>query len=95
MTAPERGELFSKVIPEWNKAVAELFKHDWPNMAILGNEAPHLHAHLIPRYHSPRHAYGIEFIDPNPKGNYAPYPKQEIALDVLLRIKEDMKEKLP
>ncbi len=94
MNAPERGELFSKIIPAWNNAVAELFKHDWPNVAILGNEAPHLHAHLIPRYRSPRNFYGIEFIDPNPKGNYSPYPKKKIDLEILLQIKEEMQAQL-
>ncbi len=53
-----------------------------------------MHAHLIPRYHSPRLVHGIEFVDPNPKGNYAPYPKKELDLAILLRIKEDIKAKL-
>lgn len=54
MNETEREELFSKILPDWNRAVALLLQHDWPNLAILGNTFPHLHAHLIPRYHTPR-----------------------------------------
>ena len=91
MTARERDELFDVVIPAWNNAVAKLFKHDWPNVACLGNTAPHLHWHLIPRYNSPRIINGIEFTDPNPTGNYAPYPKKTLPLELILEIKKDMK----
>jgi len=87
-------ELFGKVIPDWNKAVYELFQHDRPNLAILGNEATHLHAHLIPRYNTSREFQRITFTDPNPTGNYAPYPKQKIELDILLQIRDKIKEKL-
>lgn len=90
----ELVELFGDVIPSWNQAVQQLFQHDRPNLAILGNEAPHLHAHLIPRYNTPRTFYNITFIDPNPTGNYAPYPKQKIELDILLQIRDAVKEKL-
>jgi len=94
---PEEGqELFGTIVPAWNKAIKTLFNHDWPNVAILGNEWRHLHAHLIPRYFSSRTAYGIEFIDPRPKGNYAPYNehKKEVPLEIFLRIKDDIKSKL-
>src|SRR3989338_8035672 len=87
-------ELFGNIIPAWNKAVHQLFQHDRPNVAILGNEAPHLHAHLVPRYNTPRFYYGITFRDPNPNGNYSPYPKQKIELETLLKIKEEIKQKL-
>ncbi len=90
----ELVELFETIIPAWDRAVYRLFQHDRPNVAILGNEAPHLHAHLIPRYNAPRFYFGIDFVDPNPKGNYAPYPKRKIELDILLIIKEAIKERL-
>ena len=94
MTTRECNELFSLVIPSWHRAISELFGKSRPNVAILGNEWPHLHAHLIPRFHDTKHFYKIDFIDPNPKGNYSPHPKKEISLDILLRIKEDIKEAL-
>jgi len=94
MSFAEREELFSTILPDWDKSVSELFNHDWANVAILGNTTPHLHVHLIPRYHSPITVAGIEFIDPNPQGNYAPYPKKSLPLEFLLKIKEDITEKL-
>jgi|SRR3989338_508735 len=90
----ELVELFGDIIPNWNLAVQQLFQHDRPNLAILGNEASHLHAHLIPRYNTPRTFYNITFTDPNPTGNYAPYPKQKIELDTLLYIRDSIKEKI-
>ncbi len=94
MNELERNELFGKVIPEWESAVKELFNHDWSNVASLGNTSPHLHWHLIPRFNSPRKLNDIEFVAPNPKGNYAPYPKKELPLEMLLKIRDDFKEKL-
>lgn len=91
MNKSERDELFDAVIPAWDKAVAKLFTHDWPNIACLGNTAPHLHFHLIPRYHSARNIDGFEFVDPNPSGNYSPYIKKALPLEFLLKIKEDIK----
>ena len=53
MTLAEGAELFQTIIPSWDNAIKNLFNHDWPNVAIFGNEAPlHLHAHLIPRYNT-------------------------------------------
>ncbi len=84
-------ELFGFVIPEWNHAVSKLFNHDLPNVAFLGNRTPHLHAQLIPRYKSPREFCKINFTDPRPGGNFAPYPKKEIPLEMLLQIKTEIK----
>lgn len=94
MNPEERNELFAIVIPEWDSAVKQLFSHDIANLACLCNEANHLHWHLIPRYNSPRQLHEIDFIDPNPKGNYSPYPKIKIQNEVLLKIKEDIASKL-
>ena len=94
METIEAEELFSIVIPEWHKAVSRLFGDSRPNVAILGNDWPHLHAHLIPRFTYTKQFYGMDFTDPNPKGNYSPYPKREIYLDVLLTIKEDIKREI-
>ena len=90
----EAKELFLVVIPRWYKAVSELFGKSRPNVAILGNEWPHLHAHLIPRFQETKYYYDIKFVDPNPNGNYSPYPKREINLDVLLRIKKDIRREI-
>ncbi|MCR4284650.1 MAG: hypothetical protein NUV97_01235 [archaeon] len=87
-------ELFEVVIPDWERATRELFRHDRSNVAILGNEAPHLHAHLIPRYQTSRTFAGIDFVDPNPRGNYAPYPKVGLDEAVVFQIRDLMKGKL-
>jgi hypothetical protein len=94
MNIEESKELFSIVIPSWYDAVCSLFGKSRPNIAILGNEWPHLHAHFIPRFLDTKHFYGIDFTDPNPKGNYSPYPKKEISLEVLLKIRKDIEDKL-
>ena len=90
MTPSECCELLYTIIPEWHRSVIELYKCDRPNIAISGNTWNHLHCHLIPRYNSKRSFEGIDFIDPNPKGNYSPYPKKEISLDILHKIKQDI-----
>ncbi|MBI4152268.1 hypothetical protein HY495_01035 [Candidatus Woesearchaeota archaeon] len=94
MEPAEAKELFSTVVPEWHRTVSKLFGVSRPNVAILGNEWPHLHAHLISRFQNTKHFYGIDFIDPNPTGNYSPYPKREISVDLLLRIKKDIQREL-
>lgn len=92
MKAEETEEVFGVMIPAWDLAITELYQHDWPNVTILGNSTPHLHAHFIPRYKTSRTIHGIEFIDPNPNCNYAPYPKKELPLETLLQIKEEIQK---
>jgi diadenosine tetraphosphate (Ap4A) HIT family hydrolase len=94
INSTEADELFLIVIPSWHKAVTKLFGESLPNVAIFGNQWPHLHAHLIPRFKEKKHFYDIDFIDPNPKGNYSPYPKKEITLDILLKIKKGIQGKI-
>lgn len=94
MEGEESSELFSIIIPAWHKSVSGLFGQSRPNVAILGNDWNHLHVHLIPRFEGRKTFYEIDFIDPNPQGNYAPYPKKEIPLDVLLKIRDDIRNNL-
>ena len=94
MGSDEAIELFRTIVPYWDNAVRQLFQHDRPNVSILGNDWNHLHAHLIPRYNSPRLVHGIEFIDPNPNGNYAPYDKLKLKEPDLFAIRDDLKRLL-
>ena len=95
MNLQESSELLV-IIHDWGYALHSLFGGGfWPNLAILGNETPHLHAHLIPRHRKPIEAHGIRFEDPNPNGNYAPYPKIDLPLETLMKIKSDIGQKLP
>jgi diadenosine tetraphosphate (Ap4A) HIT family hydrolase len=88
-------ELFQVVIPDWFKAVSKLYKADWPNVAFLGNDWRHLHFHLIPRYWQKHNFFGIEFEDPQPTKNYAPYPKRALGEDILQQIKQQIQETIP
>ena len=94
ITPAETQELFSTIIPQWNKAVSELYGKQRPNVAIFGNTTPILQAHLIPRFFDIRRFYGIDFEDPNPTGNYSPYKKIKLPLETLLEIKGDIQGKL-
>lgn len=87
----ESSELMHTIIPLWHKTIQELYGECRPNFAIFGNEWNHLHAHLIPRHQTPKQFYNIQFLDPNPEGNYSPYPKKGLSLDILLDIKENIK----
>jgi diadenosine tetraphosphate (Ap4A) HIT family hydrolase len=94
MTTSEREELFDIVLPHWEMAMERNYGKFKTNFAFFGNDTPHLHAHFIPRFNEVKRFYELEFIDPNPTGNYAPYPKREVSLEVLMRIKEDLKRSL-
>lgn len=95
MNPAETKELFEVVLPAWEKALKIVSNPDWTNAACLGNTSPHLHWHFIPRYNSPRQFDGFEFIDPNPKGNYAPYPKKELPTGLLMHIKTELTNNIP
>ncbi|PIN69128.1 hypothetical protein COV93_06790 [Candidatus Woesearchaeota archaeon CG11_big_fil_rev_8_21_14_0_20_43_8] len=92
MDPVERDELFGLIIPAWDSAIKRLYNHDWPNVACLGNTVRHLHWHLIPRYHSVRNFHGIDFIDPRPDANYAPYEKKDLGHDIIIGIKDEIKK---
>lgn len=94
MTTDERDELFDFIIPQWEKAANNLFKMDRPNVSCLGNEAPHLHWHLIPRYHSPREVEGHTFFDPRPNANWSPYDKFKMDEEFLMKMKSKIKSEI-
>lgn len=94
MTFDERNELYGEIIPLWWDAVQELFGSIRPNISCLGNEAPHLHYHLIPRYDQLVKFQGINFEDVNQGRNYAPYEKKSVGANVLFDIRDALKSKL-
>ncbi len=88
----ERDELFDDVEKQWFKAANELYGVKLSNLDFLANTWRHLHAHFIPRYDgSEFEKYGIMFQDPNPKGNYSPYEKRKIPEEILMQIKDDIR----
>jgi len=94
MNTDEARELFGVIVPSWFKALRALYQPDWPNVAILGNDWQHLHAHLIPRYWNPKLVHGVNFTDPQPTKNYAPYPKMDLSTEVLMKIRDNIGENL-
>lgn len=54
LAAPERGRLM-EVVFTVESAVREAVGPDKVNLASLGNAVPHLHWHVIPRWHDDRH----------------------------------------
>jgi diadenosine tetraphosphate (Ap4A) HIT family hydrolase len=60
------------------------FAPDHFNYAFLQNEDRHVHLHVIPRYASPRHVAGREFVDPDYPDHYrVPAPENRVGRDVL------------
>ena len=90
MTPHEREELFTQVIPEWDKAVKTLYNHDLVNVSALCNNAKHLHWHLVPRHHNFKEFYREEFKDPIPHRNYAHLDKKPVSDDLLIKIRDDI-----
>ncbi|HLD00949.1 MAG TPA: hypothetical protein VJC39_04340 [Candidatus Nanoarchaeia archaeon] len=89
----ETEELFFKIIPSWHRTVKELYGECRPNVAILGNLWPHLHAHLVPRHKENKQFYGIEFADPNPKGLFIDLDRN-ISSEILFKIRDEIKKKI-
>jgi diadenosine tetraphosphate (Ap4A) HIT family hydrolase len=54
LTAAERHHLMSRVFAV-EQAVQQSLAPDKINLASLGNVVPHLHWHIVPRYHDDRH----------------------------------------
>ena len=95
MNQEEREELFETIIPAWKTAIENLYGTIRPNVAILGNLSPHLHAHLVPRCKIPRTIHGIEFIDPIPQGFLLPpVLNKEVPLEIIVKIRDEIKKEL-
>ncbi len=92
ISTEELMEMFRKVVPEWNRAISMLFKHDWPNVTIFGNESPHLHADLIPGYNGLREFCEVKFRNQNQKGNCLPCEKKKLEEEILQEIKHGIME---
>lgn len=59
----EREELFEVLIPELQKSLSKIYDPDMYNYSSIGNDCPHLHLHIIPRYKEPRIFKGRKFED--------------------------------
>lgn len=93
-TTHEEQEELTVVVQELTVCLNGLYRPDLYNYANLRNEWSHCHWHVIPRYETPRHIHGEEFVDENWGHNYAPYPGREIGAQVFAAIKADMRAAL-
>lgn len=59
------------VTQKMNQAYARTFKPDMINIAFLGNEKPHLHAHMVPRYEKPPIFENMDWTDHAWGNNYS------------------------
>lgn len=83
-------EFLEEIVPEWKNAL-KVFYQNTPfktNIACLTNEWPVPHIHFIPRFENPVFFDRYIFKDPNPYGNYSPYPKMELPEDVVKDIRD-------
>lgn len=62
---------FHKILKMMKNVYMAEFQADKINVAFLGNDAPHCHAHLVPRYKTPRILAGLIFEDKNWGHNYS------------------------
>lgn len=63
LSPDEREELFELLIPELQESLGKLYDPDMYNYSSIGNDCPHLHMHIIPRYKEPRTFQGKRFED--------------------------------
>ena len=64
-----RAGFFADLV-ESNHAIATAMRADKMNIQILGNAVPHVHAHLVPRYHG----------DPSPGAPLMSNPNQPVTM---------------
>jgi diadenosine tetraphosphate (Ap4A) HIT family hydrolase len=87
MTDSELLEFKNDIIPYYENKLNYKFPSILRfNYSVMGNEAPHLHFHMIPRYEKDFTFMGIDFKDSKKNGNYAPYEKKKISNEVIDKI---------
>lgn len=94
VTLEEREELFV-ILKQLKQAIIKAFQADWFNYTFLGNEIPHLHEHVIPRYKTPKDFEGVLFVDEqwghNPyKGGKNKFISSDIVEKIRLKLIESI-----
>jgi len=93
MTKEEQEEFFT-VARQVKQAFKKLFKPDRFNYLAMGNVAPHLHVHVIPRYASPRIFNKLKFVDKEWGGPPRSKPHIKVPEEALLKIRDKIKKQL-
>jgi diadenosine tetraphosphate (Ap4A) HIT family hydrolase len=93
-TPAERDELF-EILRAVRAAViaSPSFRATWLNYAFLGNDFKHLHAHIVPRYDSPRTFAGLVFTDELFGHHYRTTPCAATR-DVVLQVRDALRAAL-
>lgn len=84
---------FAKVIREFEKAAKKTFNYDKINYLMLMMKDNHTHFHIFPRYKETKEFAGEEWKDPF-TGRVLDNDKKEVSLEVLNKIKEEIKKNL-
>ena len=92
-TKEEQDELFL-IINELKRSLLKSFNPDWFNYAFLGNEAKHLHGHVIPRYSKEVEFNSQIFVDKYWGHNYKTDPTFVTSPSLIEAIKNKIKKNL-
>lgn len=91
ITQEEHLEFYS-ILQDLKKMYDATFCPDELNVAFLGNEMPHCHGHIVPRYKTAREFMGVTFEDENWGQNYSRPNAKKFKIDQLVH--ENIREKL-
>ena len=94
MNVPEIKEFYTKILPEWDTTIKELFQHDLSHMLSSGNSLRQLKWNFIPMYERIRKFYGIEFMPQNISGDYTNYTNKRLRPELLNEIRDVIKYKM-
>jgi diadenosine tetraphosphate (Ap4A) HIT family hydrolase len=87
MTELEILEFKNNIVPDFENQLNSKFPSILRfNYTVMGNEAPHLHFHMIPRYEKDFIFMGVDCKDDKKDGNYAPYEKKKISDEVIEKL---------
>lgn len=93
MSREERDDFFN-VAQKLKSVLVKLFKPGLFNYNSLGNENPHLHVHIIPRYKTKRIFEGVTFEDLRFGKSPRPFENPTITEEVVLRIRDSIRNSL-
>ncbi len=87
LVAEERAVLM-QVVFAVEEALREVLAPDKINLASLGNQVPHLHWHVIPRWHGDRHFPAAVWAEPRRASRPVPPPawRERLASVLLIRL---------
>lgn len=92
-TPEEQNELFL-ILRKTRKALTKAFSPDWFNYSFLGNELPHLHGHIVPRYRKPATFVNVQFEDTLFGKHYKTDHSFVTAERVLVAVRDEIKKYL-